>query len=104
MKFEFHDPKLGSIFGLTDDIKTNETLFSVRSGNINMLWNRNSKSVLLEVDGIPVELHPNQVMTTTYLQHVSFHKSRLPITAFLFNREFYCIQDHDSEVSCTKRR
>jgi len=24
----------------------------------------------------------------------------LPLTAFIFNREFYCLADHDSEVSC----
>jgi AraC family 4-hydroxyphenylacetate 3-monooxygenase operon regulatory protein len=34
------------------------------------------------------------------LQHISFEKTYLSLTAFLFNREFYCISDHDSEVLC----
>ena len=65
-----------------------------------MLWNRNKKATCIEVDGIHFDLLPDQIVTTTYLQHISFHKSKLPITAFLFNKEFYCISDHDKEVSC----
>lgn len=100
MRFEFHDPKIGSLFGLTNDIKNTKDQFSVRAGNINILWNKNERPVTVEVDGIPFELLPDQLMTTTYLQHVSYEKAEVPITAFLFNREFYCIRDHDEEVSC----
>lgn len=100
MKFEFHDPKIGSLFGLTNDIKNAKDQFSTRAGNISILWNKNEKPVTVEVDGIPFELLPDQLMTTTYLQHVSYEKAEIPITAFLFNREFYCIRDHDEEVSC----
>lgn len=100
MKFEFHDTKIGSSFAFTDDIKKNQKQFSVNSGNITVLWNRNASAIELEVDELTIRLMPNQLMTTTYLQHTSFDKSLLPLTAFLFNREFYCISDHDSEVSC----
>ena len=47
-----------------------------------------------------IRLLPNQLVTVTYLQKISFTSSKLPITALVFNREFYCIADHDSEVSC----
>lgn len=100
MRFEFHNAKLGSLFGLTDDIRKNGNSFSINSGNINILWNRNSIPVKLCIDGLTIALSPNQLVTTTYLQHVSYTKSEAPITAFLFNREFYCINDYDSEVSC----
>lgn len=100
MKFEFHDAKIGSLFAFTDDIRKNEKQFSVNSGNIAVLWNRNETTVLLEVDEMTISLLPNQLVTTTYLQYISFEKTCLPLTAFLFNREFYCISDHDSEVSC----
>ncbi|MFS4454521.1 helix-turn-helix domain-containing protein [Maribacter sp. 2304DJ31-5] len=100
MKFEFHDSKLNSIFGFTDDIKTYEDSFSLKDGNISILWNRNEEPIDFCIDGFTIELLPNQLVTTTYLQHVSFSRTRLPLTAFLFNREFYCINDHDSEVSC----
>ncbi|MGI9551123.1 MAG: helix-turn-helix domain-containing protein [Aurantibacter sp.] len=100
MKFEFHDSKIGSLFGFTDDIKKNENLFSNNSGNINILWNRDINPIEIQVDGLSIQLLPNQLVTTTYLQHVSYQTTSLPLTAFLFNKEFYCIRDHDSEVSC----
>ncbi len=100
MKFEFRDSKIGSLFGFTDDIKKNENLFSGRSGNISILWNRNKDAIAVEIDGLSIQLLPDQLVTTTYLQHVSYKNTVLPLTAFLFNREFYCINDHDSEVSC----
>ena len=100
MKFEFHDNNIGSLFAFTDDIKINENRFSVNAGNITILWNRNDTATELEVDGLRVQLLPNQLVTTTYLQKISYENSNLPLTAFLFNREFYCISDHDSEVSC----
>jgi AraC-like DNA-binding protein len=100
MKFEFHDTKLASLFGFTDDIKRNENNFSSKSGNIQIVWNRNEIPVLLCIDGLTITLLPNQLVTTTYLQHVSYTKTKAPLTAYLFNRAFYCINDHDSEVSC----
>lgn len=100
MKLEFRENKLDAILGLTDDIKNNEKRFSSTENTIKLLWNRNEEAVQLQVDGISFELLPNQIVTTTYLQHISFSQSELPITAFLFNREFYCISDHDAEVSC----
>lgn len=100
MRFEFHESKIGSIFGFTDDIKENETKFSIQKGNINILWNRNREKVTLRIDGLQIALQPNQLITTTYLQHITYIDTEPPLTAFLFNREFYCINDHDSEVSC----
>lgn len=100
MKFEFHDNKIGSLFAFTEDIKRDENRFSVKTGNIAILWNQNTSVAELEVDGLNIRLLPNQLMTTTYLQHTSYEKTNIPLTAFLFNREFYCISDHDSEVSC----
>ncbi len=100
MKYEFHDQKLGSLFAFTDDIRRDENNFKINSGNISILWNRNHKAVEVQVDELTIRLLPNQLMTTTYLQHISFDKTNLSLTAFLFNREFYCISDHDTEVSC----
>ncbi len=100
MKYEFYDNKLGSIFGLTDDIKKDEATFRLNSSTISFLWNRNNLPVSIVIDNATITLLPNQIVTTTYLHHVSFSKTDLPLTSFLFNREFYCIADHDTEVSC----
>ncbi|MDC6365265.1 MULTISPECIES: helix-turn-helix domain-containing protein [Flavobacteriaceae] len=100
MRYEYKDSKLGSILGLTDDIREDEKRFSNTTNTIKFLWNKNNAPLLFEVDGLELELLPNQIVTVTPLQHVAFSKTELPILAILFNREFYCILDHDSEVSC----
>lgn len=100
MKYHFYDNNLDAIFGLTDDIKTDEKAFRNGDSTIRFLWNRNKTSLELSVDGSLISLKPNQILTTTYLHHVSFAATDLPLTSFLFNRAFYCIADHDSEVSC----
>ena len=101
MRYEYVDQKLKSIFGYTDDIRRDRSFFSIDSGVIKILWNRNPFPVQIEVDGINIEIEPHQLVTTTYFQHVTYPaKSSHPLTAFLFNREFYCIADHDDEVSC----
>lgn len=100
MHYEYYNRIQGSLLGVTTNVHTDKDLFSLSSGNIAILWNRNKVSVRVFLDGFVIILYPNQLVTTTYLQHVEYIKNQPPITAFLFNREFYCINDHDSEVSC----
>ena len=100
MKFKFTDTKVDSVFGMTDDIKKNLTYFNTNKDTISILWNQNNTPVTLEIDNTIIELQPNQLITTTYLHYVSYQKTEKPLTAFMFNRPFYCIRDHDSEVSC----
>ncbi len=100
MKLEFTDQKMGAIFGYTDNLQRDESSFSIKEGVIHFLWNRNDEPVQIYLDDLAIELAPHQITTTTYLQKVSFPSQNLPLTAMLFNREFYCIKDHDEEVSC----
>lgn len=100
MKYEYKDSKLGSIVGFTDDIQKDLGHFSITQNTIKFLWNRNENPVTITVDDVPIELGHDQLMTVTYLHNVCFKKAQSPITGILFNREFYCISDHDSEVSC----
>jgi len=100
MRFQFFDKKQGAAFGFTDNIGADESYFSRANESIRILWNRNSTPLNLLIDNETITLAPDQLVTTTYLQYVSYDKTNAPLTAFLFNREFYCIRDHDEEVSC----
>ena len=100
MRYEYYDNKLGAVLGLSDDIREDEKRFSITDWTIKFIWNRNNQPVKLLIDDRPITLLPNQLTTTTYLHKVSYSGTELPLTAFTFNREFYCINDHDSEVSC----
>ena len=100
MKLEYNDRKLGATFGYTDHLQKEETFFAVRTSIIKILWNRNEAPVEFLIDGRPFALAPHQITTATYFQHVDYPAGSAPVSAFRFNREFYCIADHDQEVSC----
>ncbi len=100
MYLEFTENKFNSIFRLTNELDHVTSDHMLQNGLIGILWNRNSRDVTFYVDNIPITLKPGQITTSTYLQKVSFQGTGDSLTAFMFNRAFYCIQDHDHEVSC----
>lgn len=100
MHFQFHDTKLGSLLGFSNDIISDEHNFALQANTIRIMWNRNTTPSQFMIDGATMTLAANQIVTTTYLQHITLLAKQPPLTAFLFNREFYCINDHDTEVSC----
>ena len=51
------------------------------------------------VDGVPVRLEPHQIVTLTAIQFLEY-VSGDDLIVYQFNREFYCIKDHDHEVGC----
>ncbi len=55
--------------------------------------------IVLKADGVPVTLAPNQIMALTPIQRVALISGEAG-RVYQFNREFYCIKDHDKEVSC----
>ena len=57
----------------------------------------NNISVL--VDGVPVVLKPHQILSLTPIQYFQFIEGDDSVV-YQFNREFYCIKDHDKEVGC----
>ncbi|MBN9382171.1 MAG: helix-turn-helix domain-containing protein [Chitinophagaceae bacterium] len=61
-------------------------------------WNP-GESQTVTIDGTEYEFPSNSLLTLLFNQTFSFEDSS-NITAWQFNREFYCIIDHDSEVSC----
>ncbi|MGN7821541.1 helix-turn-helix domain-containing protein [Chitinophaga sp. 22536] len=61
-------------------------------------WNP-GKSQTVTIDGMEYEFPSNSLLTLLFNQSFSFEHTET-IVAWQFNREFYCIIDHDSEVSC----
>lgn len=98
MILEFSNKLSNSILGMTDDIKMEENNFSIQSGIVRILGNRNAETVRCYIDGVKIDLKPNQIATVTFQHHLNFETQTLPLTAFIFNREFYCLFNHDSEV------
>jgi AraC-like DNA-binding protein len=51
------------------------------------------------VDSVPLTIKPHQILSLTPIQYFQFIEGEDAIV-YQFNREFYCIQDHDKEVGC----
>ncbi|MEX1213322.1 MAG: AraC family transcriptional regulator [Balneolaceae bacterium] len=66
------------------------------------LWNSSENPVRIQMDDREVMLPPGSVSCSTYLQSLEvLEKAPDSLVTILFNREFYCVHTHDSEVSCT---
>lgn len=61
-------------------------------------WNPGA-SQTVTIDGDEHEFPSNSLLTLLFDQSFHFDNAE-EIIAWQFNREFYCIMDHDSEVSC----
>ena len=70
------------------------------SENLMFIWNDGIFPVSMDVDGRNLELKPGRITCTTYLQKVQIDNDPNGLKVLVFNREFYCVHTHDSEVSC----
>lgn len=100
MVYTYQRPELASFFCVSTDFTREKVELQHHKNLIYIFWNRTSAAITIYLDAIPYLLQPGQLTSSTYLQHITFDKNAEPLTAFGFNREFYCIQDHDHEVSC----
>ena len=66
--------------------------------SLSILWTLEEGTELL-IDGVAYSLKPNQLIFLTEFHKVEIIKIR-GLRLIRFNRPFYCILDHDSEVSC----
>ncbi len=99
MTYTFTGKQLGSTLNLSTDYANDKNQL-LEENLISIHWNRGNQDYHFLIDGIEYILKPNQLTTSTYLHKLTFVKGQEPLTTFSFNREFYCIQDHDHEVSC----
>ena len=62
------------------------------------IWTQDN-AINLVVDHIPLTLKPNSILSLTPNQYLQVDTEE-DLVVYQFNREFYCIKDHDQEVSC----
>jgi AraC family transcriptional regulator, transcriptional activator of pobA len=101
MKWKLRDARTGGDLLLFKDEEDLDRLYYGRdhaNKYFTIAWNIGD-SQQVNVDGIMYEFLPHSVMTLLFNQ--SFHfDNPATVVAWQFNREFYCILDHDAEVSC----
>ncbi len=100
MKHKIFDSKSGAFFHFTEDICSDiEEVFSLNGPN-HILWNRSKENFLFHCDDKEVYLRSNSFCTITALNQIHIPKQNSTLTVISFNREFYCLRDHDHEISC----
>ncbi|RFS18765.1 helix-turn-helix domain-containing protein [Chitinophaga silvatica] len=101
MKLKLSDSNTGGEILLFKDEEGFDRLFYSRdkfNKYFTIAWNPGDTQTVM-IDGEEHDFPANSLLTLLFNQSFSFENSET-IIAWQFNREFYCIIDHDSEVSC----
>ena len=101
MKLTLRDEKTGGDLQLFKEEEGFDRLYFSRdrfNKYFTIAWNP-GQSQTVTIDGKEYEFPSDTLLTLLFDQSFSFERSA-DIVAWQFNREFYCIIDHDSEVSC----
>ncbi len=99
MKLEYSTIKDEDIFILTDFNCQPSLELLNRKGLYKILWCKDNDANI-RVDGYEIELEKNQVIFCTPLNEMEINTDTIGIIALVFNKEFFCIQTHDDQVSC----
>lgn len=99
MKLSYSSFKDEDVFVLTDfKCEPAQKLFSEK-GLYKIIWSRNT-TVSLSVDDYDLSLNKDEVIFCTPLNTVKVPMDNDGLLAFVFNKQFFCIQTHDDQVSC----
>ena len=64
-----------------------------------IIWAR-EHDIKIGIDGYSILLKKNHILFCTPLNMIHLEPYLQGVISFIFDREFYCIRDHDHEVSC----
>lgn len=86
-------------FYVVDLCCDNSLEFLKKKGYYKIIW-AFEKDINLNVDGYDLILNHNQLLFCTPSNIIKMNIGQSGCISYIFNREFYCIRDHDYEVSC----
>ncbi|MEM9548937.1 MAG: helix-turn-helix domain-containing protein [Bacteroidota bacterium] len=99
MKLEYSTIKDEDVFILTDFNCHPSLKLLSHSGLFKIIWCK-EESVSFKVDGYQITLEKDQLIFCTPLNIVEIEQETSGLISFVFNKEFFCIQTHDDQVSC----
>ncbi len=101
MKLTLTDQKTGGDLLLLKEEQNFDRFFYSRDKDkkyYTIAWNNGAKQTV-NIDGVWHDFMPHTIIPLFFNQSFNFEKPA-EIIAWQFNREFYCVVDHDAEVSC----
>ncbi|VXA93094.1 AraC family transcriptional regulator [Flavobacterium sp. 9AF] len=78
--------------------KTISVIEEDKESYLSIIWNRD-KDTSICIDTIEYVLKKNEILFVTELNKVNFNKIE-EVNVIRFNRSFYCLDNHDSEIGC----
>ncbi len=95
-----HKDGFGKLFLLKNENDFQQNYFEQRAGFTfhTIAWNRGASQYVI-IDEVKYEFAANAILPMMMNQSFAFERSE-DIVAWQFNREFYCIVNHDAEVGC----
>ena len=100
MIYSHSNEKLGGLLRLTVSEPQIDWQPADTEDLIHIIWNHSSDAVRLFIDGAELSLQPERIITTTYYHQVQVLSGAENLVLFSFNKPYYCIYDHDAEISC----
>ncbi|MEZ4795522.1 MAG: AraC family transcriptional regulator [Flavobacteriaceae bacterium] len=94
-----HTAKNEGFFELIDLTSLKYSSKQFKDDCYKVIWAR-TDSITLGVDGYRIFLDKNHLLFLSPFNSFEFEIENKDILIYSFNREFYCIRDHDAEVSC----
>lgn len=99
MLLQFEEERENGKFQLSDFTCPDQNKKMNSENLYRIVWVRDETATFI-VDTVPVEVKKNQMIFFTPHNVIELTSTDHKLTSFSFNREFYCINDHDHEVSC----
>ena len=102
MIFQFKQTLSGAILNMLKGQLAFKQINIIDKKNVDyyytIAWNKGKDQKIL-IDGIEYEFKTNMVLPLMTDQYFSFENAE-DIMVWQFNREFYCVVNHDAEVGC----
>ena len=98
MPLQFKEFTTSAIFKIENETFLERFIQPRQTELYTFIWTK-SQSIEVIIDSIPVTVKPNSILALTPIQYLQVIQLS-EVVVYQFNREFYCIKDHDHEVSC----
>lgn len=99
MQKSFKEFSTEAVFYISDQTTLQQFVTRKPVSLYTFIWTQ-TKSLNVIIDGVPVLVKPNSILTLTPIQYLEYVSGGKDVIIYQFNREFYCIKDHDEQVSC----
>jgi AraC-like DNA-binding protein len=99
MKYKYsYSSEHSALLLITLELAKEQAVFS-QCNYFKIIWAKD-QDISFGIDHYRVHVKKNSVFFCTPLNEIMLNENIEGAVVYLFNREFYCIRDHDSEVSC----